>query len=486
MVLALSEAGQRAAGLALAAAVALAVWLAVLAVLALRTRPVLPPAASASSEFGGTEPPAVVSLLVNRWELGREAVPATLLDLVARGALGIDQIAPGRYIVRLPASGAVPPGLTDYEHQVWAHVRSLASDAGLGGPNVAVVPAEALTTGPDLQSEGWWKSFQKAVVADARERGLSRGRWSRWMLVALGVVAVVPAVLAAAAFVAAPTDSSSSSSSSSAEDDDGVGGVLSLAAVAWGGLMAIPFGLRQERDTPDGRAAAARWLGLRNYLDADEAFDESPPTAVAIWDRYLAYGAAMGVAAGAVRALPLGSESDNEAWSSYGGGWHVVRVCYPRRFPPGWGQRPVVAALKAVAVLGGAAFVLIQLGPPVADLVGDVLDEADGWPPWAIGVAAVVAAFLAAAALFVVRAAVMLGFAVSDLFATREVEGMVVRLRGHHLAVDDGRAHKVRAWLVTQPVRLGAAARDTIVRVTVTPRLGYVVRVEPAPASTMP
>ncbi|MGH9223568.1 MAG: DUF2207 family protein [Acidimicrobiales bacterium] len=475
MVFALSEAGQRAAALGIAAVVALAVWLVVLAVLVLATRPDLPPAAAAGSEFGGDESPAVVSLLVNRWELGHEAVPATLLDLAARKALSVDQVAPGRFVVRLRSS--VPPGLSDYERQVLDHVRSLASEGGVRGPNAMVVPAEALTTGPEVQSKRWWKRFQKSVVAEARDRGLSRPRWSVAMLVALGFLAVGPALLASGALVAAPTEDASTSTS---DDDDAVGGVLSLGAVAWGALMAIPFSLRQERDTAAGREAAARWLGLREYLDGDEAFDRAPPAAVAIWDRYLAYGAAMGVAAGAVRPLPLGSESDTEAWSSHGGHWHVVRVCYPVRFPPGWGQKPLVAAAKGAAVVAFGLLLAIQIGPPLVELAGEVLDDSRGsdWEIWArIGVA-VAGAVAAVAVAAVVRGAVMLAYAVPDLFSTRETEGLVIRIRGTHLAVDDGQSRKVRAWRVA-PLRLGPATRGAVVRVTFTPRLGYVSRIEP-------
>src|SRR5205807_1644846 len=110
----------------------------------------------------------------------------------------------------------------------------------------------------EAQSKGWWERFQKAVVADARGQGLSRSRWGSPALIALGVGALVPALLASVALVLAPTNSESSSSSSSSSSDKGspVGGGIGLAAVGWGALMAVPFSLRAERDTPAGRAAA--------------------------------------------------------------------------------------------------------------------------------------------------------------------------------------------------------------------------------------
>ncbi len=467
LVFALSSAGERALGFAVAAAVALAAWLLLLAVLALASRPDLPQAAAATSDFGGKESPAVAGFLANRWEVGHEAVPATLLDLAARKVIAIDQVAPERFVCRVRSS-APTGGLADYERQVLDHVRALAT--------AGVVPCEALTTGPEADSKGWWDRFRKAVVADARRQGLSRSRWSKGATIALGVVATAPAILAATAFVLAPTDKANTSSS---KDDNPVAGALGLGFVAWTGLMALPFSLRAERDTKAGRAAAARWLGLRDYLHEDEAFDEAPPAAVAIWDRYLAYGAAMGVAAGAVRALPLGAESDTEAWSSYGGRWHVVRVRYPSKWPPGYGSHPLKVAAKGLFVLAVFGTFLRTLAGPLATAIGDFIDKRppDDQRTVALIVTAIAGLILAVLAVVVIRSAVMALAGLSDLFAKRTVEGLVIRLRGGYVAVDDGASTKVRAWRV-EPARMGAAARGAVVRVTVTPRLGFVRHVE--------
>lgn len=460
MVLALSEAGERAAALGVVAAVAVAAWLVLLAVLALATRPDLPDAMPPSSDFPGDESPAVVSFLVDRWDVGHEAIPATLLDLAARKVVAIDQITPERFVCRLRRGE--PPDLTAYEKQVLDHVRTLASADG-------VVPCEALTTGPEADSKGWWERFEKAVVADARSQGLSRSRWGKPALVALGVVAVAPAVLAAAAFVAAPTEDPSSSS----EDDNPVVAALGLAFFGWSALMAVPYKLRAERDTPAGRAAASRWLGLRDYLDENEAFGEAPPAAVAIWDRYLSYGAAMGVAAGAVRALPLGAESDREAWSAYGGHWHVVKIRYPVRFPPGYGLHPLAAAGKGLLIAGFFGFVVRTIGQPVLEAIRDYVPTS-GWARLAeVGFGVM----LGILGLVVLRGLALLAGGLVDLFARQEVEGLVVRLKGNYLAVDDGHRREVRAWRA-QPMKLGGVVRGSVVRVHATRWLGYVSRAE--------
>ena len=465
LLLALTR-GEYALRFGIAAAVALGAWLVLLAVLAGATRARTPDAGPEALDLPGDEPPAVVAMLTGGWEVGHEAVPATLIDLAARKIVAIEGIGLDRFVVRLRPSASTA-GLTSYEQQVLSHVRALASPDG-------TVPGEALTTGPADGSKDWWKRFQGSVVEDARGRGLSQGRWSRWMLLLLGGAAVVPAALIALAFVFVPPEEG-------AEEENPVGAFLGVTAMAWFPLMTLPRKLRAERDTPAGREAAARWLGLRNHLEGSGGFTDAPPAAVAIWDRYLSYGAAMGVAAGAVRALPLGSESDTEAWTSYGGHWRVVHIDYPKRLPPGWGKPPILAATVSLAGLVGGLIVARIFFPLLADTVSDLLDSTrdQGFNPVELLVVALLAVPTTVSALLLGRSAVMLAAAVADLFVRREVEGVVLRIRSHekvsYLAVDDGTGTKVRAWIVSPSVLIGLS-QGARVSATVTPRLGHVSR----------
>src|SRR4029453_19208388 len=107
----------------------------------------------------GERPPAVVDLLTNDWRVTADAIPATLLDLAARDYLDLEQYGPGRTVCRVRRTSG--EGLEAYERMVLDHVAGLAVDG--------LVPAEALTTGPQDQSSRWWRAFQRAVVGDARE-----------------------------------------------------------------------------------------------------------------------------------------------------------------------------------------------------------------------------------------------------------------------------------------------------------------------------
>ncbi|HEX8803735.1 MAG TPA: hypothetical protein VF743_06065, partial [Acidimicrobiales bacterium] len=240
------------------AGAAAALWLVLLGAAAAVSQSRRVRAAAETLELGGPEPPAVVNLVTNDWQLGREAVPATLLDLAARGRLAVEQTGDRTTIrVREVRPGSRRPTddrLTGYERMVLDHVRSLARGTADG-----TVPAEALTTGPDADSAGWWSRFTRAVVGDARDRGLSRPRWSpavRALLVGAAVVVAFAVALAASTLRDDPDD----------PDDNPLSAAIGFGVVTFVVLSGAAAAVKGERDTPAGREAAARWLGLREAL----------------------------------------------------------------------------------------------------------------------------------------------------------------------------------------------------------------------------
>jgi hypothetical protein len=457
------ERSQAAAALGISAAGALGVWFLVVAFLAVATRTKDPEPQPAGLEFGGDEPPAIVNMLASGWKVRGEAMSSTLVDLAARHIIDFERETDGRLLVRL---GKDPTGLTRYERQVLDLVREQASNG--------VVPVDALTPGTEEQVTAFHKSFAKAVTADARRRGLSRSRWSRAMTAIVGVAAVAPALLAAGALVALPDAHGSSSSS----DDNPVAAFIGIALFGWVALMALFHALRADRDTPEGLSTAGRWLGLRENLEADGTFPSLPPTAVAIWDRYLAYAVALGVAATTERSIPLGAESDTEAWSSLGGRWRVVRIRYPRRVPPGWGRAPwknILAGLFSAAIAGTIGWFLL---PAMYDAQSDLLKNATAQDHRiALGVSIGLAVIAFAIAVAMLRGVWMFVLGASDLGRGRTIEGRVLRVRNRnqrtYVAVDDGTDDHVAAWVTT------AAARQGVdVRITVATHVGYVRHID--------
>jgi hypothetical protein len=380
-------------------------------------------------------------------------------------------------VIRLAPDGkAKDVTLTDYERLVEQRVRELAAKGS--------VPADALALGDEDAAKAWEGRFAKAVIADARARGLSRSRWSAATTAPLLVVALAVGALAGGAMVALPDQGTSSSSS----NDNPVGAVLGITAIVTVFLMAIVRSMRAERDTPAGREAAARWLGVRAYLRTRGEFGDQPPAAVTVWGHYLAYAAALGLARATVRALPLGAEHPRQVWSP-NGGWHLVHIDLPGRLDVGWGRKPLGVLVAAVFALLFGVFLLVVAGGffvAIASSARDGLTNAGDvawWVPLAIfGVAVLVIAWPA----FFVGGLVVVG----ALQATRAaldlrretVTGQVVRLREWRvtdkrsyrvLVVDPGGAREVRAWRM--PVSAPASVeRGATVRATVSPRLGYV------------
>jgi hypothetical protein len=307
-----------------------------------------------------------------------------------------------------------------------------------------------------------------------------RRRWNPRDATVIGVFAAVALGLIATGLYVARVESGSDDNGISRDDWFAIAGVVWLALLA--GLRA----LRAIRYSPAGEAAAARWLGVKRFLGQQEGFGDAPPAAVAIWDRLLAYGAAVGVARGALDGIPLEVEDPDVAWSRYDGQWRQVRVEYPTRF--GYGQRPWIVFGGGVVRLvfwGAIGFVLL---PAVVDFLWGALSDALEGDDLGGGLAGLVVGFVIffgiVGAYLVVRIAdglVRTYRGALDLRATETVTGSVVK---HHdtedhswFAVDPGGVDEVRAYFWEQGG--SRPARGATVRVVLTPRLHHLVSVEP-------
>jgi len=343
--------------LLVAGGILVVVWLLVFAQRYFATFPKLPPAAPATNELRD-EPPAVVNLLTNRWKPTRIAMAATLLDLAARKVFDIQQLDGQHFVIhieRVPDEST----LTAYERQVLDFIRARAT----GGS----APVEALGLGEEADAEAWWKRFSSAVAKDATRLGLARNRWSPSDWAGLGGLLAVTLGALGLALMAAHVGGGKASSSTTSNDNFSPLDWLLVAFGGWAFVMAWLRSLRALRDTPAGREACAHWLGVRQYLRNTHAFDQLPPAAVVIWERYLSYGAALGAAHDAVHALPFAVEEPGTAWSRSTGTWRQIRIEYPTRF--GFGQSPAsvfFGGLVRTVFWGALCFVALPVVTKIA------------------------------------------------------------------------------------------------------------------------
>lgn len=459
----------------------------------LRTAPSRISAATPTMELRG-EPPAVVDLLIGGFEVEDDAVPATAVDLAARGWYTIEEIGGDRVILRLRNRSPKGDELNPFEQRVMRHITKHATDG--------IVPAPVLTIGPEGVSERWFKGFVRDVTKVGRDEGLCRRRWDLKHLAvvwALAGLAIAPAFLVASA-------------ATRTTDPAGWGSVgnLLLGMTFMVGFFIAWLAQKISRsdaqvDTPAGREAAAHWLGVRDFFRGNGRFDDKPAASVAIWERYLAYATAMGLAPLVQRQIPFETEHDRHAWSQASGHWRRVKIRY-QAWRPSWGQHPGRVAFEGLiqtAVTG----VIVYAGFYVASADTD-LDTLTAQQRQWVGLAGLVVAVMASAACVFAILRVVLG--ASDLFVRRTTEGEVVRRREfqawhrlpkvlqliafsgrdqhglsrdqqrrrkYHLAIDPGDTETLTAYTVNEAIyrQVQQGAR---VRVRVSPRLGYVSDVE--------
>jgi hypothetical protein len=417
----------------------------------LATRPARPSAGPATQDLGD-EPPAVVNLLTNRWRLDEDAAESTLLDLAAKRLIELRQPAndPMHTTIHI-RQDEQPPSLQPYEHRVLSRIQGLAVNG--------VIPVTALTFRNQHHAKSWNKRLHREVVADARARGLSRRRFGPQIVAALTAVA---AVSAAGIFLAMLRYVLRNPS----EDND-IGGAFVAGVIAFAVLAGIVASQRGERDTPAGRTAAARWLGVRAWLRGHEEFADLPPAAVAVWDRYLPYGAAMGVTHTASAVLDLGMGDRTLVWSSYGDRWRRVRVRYPKLWSRYGQTAPALVWPAVISLVAGGLLVRYRDLPTELDPASD--PTVTGYFETATRVALVLGILLLARGGYrAVRALV-------DLATTRTITGQVLwldvwrtRSQGenrpripwlHYLAVDDGRSDRTTAWALPHAT-MGPRCRD--------------------------
>ncbi len=419
-------------------------WVILIALTALCTLP-WRPAPGRPSLTPRDEPPAVVSLLAGR--LDRDGYPATLLDLAARGWIGLDEAEPSRVVCRPAAGRADDPGLTAYERRALAHLEFRA--AGMGA-----VPGTALDSGFDAGEEEFRKLFRDEVRADARDRGLLRSRIGRGTLTLLEVAGVGCMVLADTAAVR-----------------HHAGGGIIMVSFAYVIFLEAPWGLyRLTRLTRPGRAALAEWLGFRVALIGSRSGRTAGTAMLAVaGDRRIAYAAALGAAPDAVAAFSSSADRDH-AWSSFGGSWHRVLLGSPQaNLVPG----PLM--LAGVTAYGCLYAVIV------------VAAWMTSGPLWAVGLAVIPGSSFWLPAIWVYGGAVR----ASRRPRFAEFDGQVLKRwtqsdgdngTDHCIAIDDGMSQ--RGWALIVGSRTYADAKaGTLVHVRVDPRRNQLIAMTPAGAA---
>ena len=436
----------------------------------------------------GAEPAAVVGQLTNGYQVPAAAVPATVLDLAARGWVRLAH-SDGELVVVTKSSGAaVGDVLRPHEQLVLNHLSSRAFNDVTSGATLAISQRRL--------NRRWRHRFDAAVAALTQECGLTTRRYTA---VQVGPSAAA-AVLAAYALWRALR-----SGTEVAVTDSWQSRALWLVALA--GLLLLVWRTveraRGSAATPTnlGWERSGAWLGYRLRL-AERIPANASVVGAPAQQEALARAVVMGLSRQVFDELPIVREDPRRAWSEAGDVPHTVRVRYPLR--PGYGQHPVKVLVGGIVALAVLVWVRRSL-TDVADgeALASLLDKAPGKTGLFTGTArwlAILCTVPIVGAVWCIVAGTV------DTLVVRQRTGMVVRTRqpfevyprqivwvvrpfgersgySTYLAVDDGRRDWVDAWLANER---SAAPQGAQAQVRATPLLGYVRASEPIGTATRP
>ena len=204
------------------------------------------------------------------------------------------------------------------------------------------VPLAELTGSYPKEGYRWSERFRKEVIEDAKQRGLTVNRPVG--VTGLALMRRASSSPAAPGWRCRPASSAPASNPVRSSAPAGRSVMITAMVIVTfvlviAAIIPVFRWLDDEHRSKAGRAVAARWLGVSAWLRAHESFTELPPSAVAVWDRYLSYGAALGVTPVVSRVAELVEGARQALWSNYTGTWRQVRVRYPGKgrrsgYPP--------------------------------------------------------------------------------------------------------------------------------------------------------
>ncbi|MEY2404534.1 MAG: hypothetical protein QOD38_2085, partial [Acidimicrobiaceae bacterium] len=248
------------------------------------------------------DPPAVCQALRSFGSVSNDAFSATLIDLAQRGWLTITEEHSETAILhrdktdyRFTRTPKADGALTDYESKLlWR----LFPNGGTITQSELVADAQSTPKA----SAAWLDDFKASVHADFARRGyVDRGHLVKWLLHLLTIVVV------------------------------GGAGVLAVAAGAMWGWVAIvvaavlvPLSILLRQRTQAGARKLAEVDGLAHFLsDFSRLPDEAHTGDLILYERYLVYAVALGVAEQLVQGLRVRFPQFADANSGFAT-WYVA------------------------------------------------------------------------------------------------------------------------------------------------------------------
>lgn len=237
--------------------------------------------------------PAEVGALVTQGAVSEKQFTATLFDLIRQGVITAEPTQMTRATwagLRSEEITDLMLGLTDKDtglRDFEQSVLTVLNRAMAGGPIPLHELNDAITADRSANATTY-QSFRELVLGAVRRASLldDTGTTISW-LVRIGAIAVV-----VSAFFWLPGYFADRPGS------DAFLVLVFMGAIAGAITLFILLSFRRVRTrrTREGALEAERWIAFRNYLKDFSRLEEAPSISLALWDQFLVYGIALGVA----------------------------------------------------------------------------------------------------------------------------------------------------------------------------------------------
>ncbi|HEX6302274.1 MAG TPA: DUF2207 domain-containing protein [Acidimicrobiia bacterium] len=237
--------------------------------------------------------PAEVGALVTQGAVSEKQFTATLFDLIRQGVITAEPTTVTRATwagLRSEEITDLMLGLTDKDtglRDFEQSVLTVLKRAMAGGP-IPLHELNGAITADRSANATTYQSFRERVLGAVRRARLldDSGTTISW-LVRIGAIAVV-----VSAFFWLP------GYLADRPESDAFLVLFFMGAIAGAITLFILLSFRKVRTrrTREGALEAERWIAFRNYLNDFSRLEEAPSISLALWDQFLVYGIALGVA----------------------------------------------------------------------------------------------------------------------------------------------------------------------------------------------
>jgi hypothetical protein len=300
-------------------------------------------------------------------------------------------------------------------------------------PDGRFVPLASVADAYAREGWWWWDAFKREVREDAKKAGYTDDSWFSWSTAILlfggfGVALLVSSLVLIPFHItvnpAFPEDM--------AEQQPSGWGIASFGCLCAMMEIALVIYLFWFHDfdgfTKAGDEATAHWLGVSAWLRAHEEYASTPAAGVAIWDRYLSQGVALGTNPVAAAAVDLRTGRHEQTWSPHGGTWRRITVAHP-------------SVLSGYGTPAGFSLAWAAVALPIWSAAGWLVWQLDHAVKWYL---------LALIAWRALRNLYLAVRAIADLLSPVTVRGTLVSLRAT-APHEEMAAQRDRMWLTSRP-----------------------------------